>query len=116
MTFSGKRRREVRYHLNEPIHVQVLLRSLRGGSSRGVKGVLTDVSKSGMGILVQEHVALDTRCYVEVPIGTRVRRFKGEVCYGQRTDYGIKLGIMLAPDNSVSIMEVMESQGISLSH
>lgn len=114
MPLTTKRRREVRYHLKEPIEIKVLLRSLRRGTSRGVDAVLTDVSKGGLGILVQEHVALETRCYVEVPAGGRIRRFKGEVCYGQRREEGIKLGIMLVPDSPMSVLEFLEKHEVEL--
>jgi len=73
-----------------------------------------DVSKRGIGILVQEHVALETRCYVEIPAGNRIRRFRGEVCYGQREERGIRLGVMLAADNPVSVFEFLEQNGVEV--
>lgn len=114
MPSLAKRRREVRYPLSVPIEVDVLLRSLRRGSSKGVSGVLTDVSKGGMGILVQEHIALETKCQVEVPAGNRIRRFRGEVCYVQRSNDGIKLGIMLLPGSSMSVIDFLEKQGVDV--
>lgn len=112
MPRKSRRRREIRYRLREPLAVRVLLRSLRRASTRGVEALLVDVSKRGIGILVQEHVALETRCYVEIPLGNRIHRFKGEVCYGQRSNDGIRLGIMLVPDSPVSVFDFLQEHGV----
>jgi hypothetical protein len=109
MSLISKRRHEVRYPLAEELPATVLLRSVKNATTRGVPGLLIDVSKSGMGVLVQEHVALESRCVVEVQVGKKVQRFRGEVCYGRRTPRGIKLGIMFTKQNEQSILDFLAS-------
>ena len=111
---SIKRRREIRHQLREPLPARVLLRRLRDGGSRGVSGLLMDVSKNGLGVLVQEHVALDSRCRIEVVCNQKRQVFRGEVCYGTRTEAGLRLGILLSPSNTLSALEYLRAEQVEL--
>jgi hypothetical protein len=107
MSRSAKRRHEIRYVLAKSLPAVVLLRSVRDMTTRGVPGQLIDVSKNGMGILVQEHVALESRCVIEVTVGKVTQRFRGEVCYGTRTPKGLKLGIVFTAQNVKPILDFL---------
>lgn len=108
---SQKRRLETRYPLPEPIPVRVLLRSL-SRTGNGVAGELVDVSKNGMGVVVQERVALASQCSIEVLWQSESQLFDGEVCYARRTEEGIRLGILLAGTNDPPILDYLASRGL----
>lgn len=114
MRQTTKRRHEVRYFLVEKVPATILLRSLREGTTRGVPGMLVDASKNGMGVVVQEHVALESKCVIEVSVGDKIQKFRGEVCYGTRTDEGLKLGILFAKNNTASLLEFLEKMNIEV--
>src|SRR5690606_1544872 len=114
MRQNSKRRISHRYSLPEPLPVKLLLRSLSRQAGRGVSGLLMDASKTGLGILVQERVALASRCVVEVLGQDGGQTFTGEVCYATRTDEGIRLGFMLDESNDPSILEYLKDLGIKL--
>jgi hypothetical protein len=114
MSESSKRRLEHRYQLPDPLPVTILLRSLSRQGGRGVPGVLADASQNGMGIIVQERVALASRCEVEVVCKGEKQLFQGEVCYARRTDEGIRLGVMLDEANRPSILDYLSARGVSL--
>jgi|SRR5690554_1250008 len=114
MSYSSKRRLERRFPLKEPLPVRVLLRSLSRQSGRGVEGMLMDASQNGMGILVQERVALASRCTVEVLAPERSQMFQAEVCYATRTDEGIRLGILLDESNDPPILEFLKEMDVEL--
>ncbi len=113
MQQSAKRRHEVRYFLAEELPVTVLLRSVREGITRGVAGLLLDASKGGMGVLVQEHVALESRCVIEICKGASVQKFHGEVCYVTRTPAGLKLGIIFTNKNTKPILDYLAQVKVS---
>lgn len=106
-----KRRREHRYRLMEPIPVRLMVRNLREGR-RGVKGLLYDVSNGGIGVLVQEHVALETRCTVEVNYMEKRGEFRGEVCYATRTLEGIRLGILVNQSGTKTALAALRELGV----
>lgn len=114
MSQSSKRRLERRFPLKEPLPVRVLLRSLSRQSGRGVDGMLMDASQNGMGILVQERVALASRCVVEVLTPKGSQAFQAEVCYATRTDEGIRLGILLDEANDPAILDYLSAMKIEL--
>lgn len=80
----------------------------------GVEGMLMDASQNGMGILVQERVALASRCTVEVLAPERSQMFQAEVCYATRTDEGIRLGILLDESNDPPILEFLKEMDVEL--
>ena len=107
-----KRRHERRHELVETVPARVLLRSLAHGK-RGVDAVVGDASKTGLGILVQENIALDSKCIVEI-FGPKAEiEFQGEVCYARRTESGIRLGILIEAD-SKPVTERLGDAGIEL--
>lgn len=111
---SAKRRHEVRYFLAEELPVTVLLRSVREATTRGVPGVLLDASKGGMGIMVQEHVALESRCVIEIRRGDGIQKFHGEVCYVTRTPAGLKLGIIFTSKNTKSVLDYLAEVNVGV--
>lgn len=114
MSQNFKRRLERRIPLKEPLPVRVWLRSLSRQGGRGVDGRLMNVSQKGMGILVQEHIALASRCSVEVLAPSDSQVFQAEICYATRTDEGIRLGILLDDGNKQTIMDFLKSQKVEL--
>ncbi|WP_192954818.1 PilZ domain-containing protein [Gallaecimonas mangrovi] len=95
-----KRRQQLRHPLRHPIPVLVRHRSLRRRDVKVVEGMLLDASENGMGILVMEPVELASRCSVEICDEDQPERFRGEICYATKTDYGIRLGIILEDDSA----------------
>lgn len=114
MHSASRRRLETRYTPAELLPATVLLKTVRGARMRGVPGLLVDASKAGMGILVQEHVALESQCIVEFGAGDKIQQFMGEVCYATRTSSGLKLGILFTEDNTKPVLEYLEELNIGV--
>ncbi|EKE70597.1 PilZ domain-containing protein [Gallaecimonas xiamenensis] len=110
---NSKRRQQLRHALRHPIPVLVHHRSLRSGT-RVVEGMLLDASEQGMGILVMEPIALASRCTVEVLHEEQPQRFQGEICYATKTDYGIRLGILLDGDGNGVFLRYLDDIGAEL--
>ncbi|MED5524533.1 MAG: PilZ domain-containing protein [Pseudomonadota bacterium] len=99
-----KRRQQLRHPLRHPIPVLVRHRSLRRSDVHVVEGLLLDASEQGMGVLVMEPVELASRCTIEVCDEDKPSRFRGEICYATKTEYGIRLGIELDDDGSARFL------------
>lgn len=97
---NPKRRLQLRTQFTAPLPAILHHRSLRDGEKSMVKGVLLDANKAGMGLLVQEPIALSSQCSVELSDKRDSPRFEGEICYATKLDNGIRLGIELDEANA----------------